>query len=346
LGRLAQLLALLVLVGCGGSSADSTVGEIAYAVQKLNPGERITVVRDDGTGRRRVAAADRRTNADHPVWSPDGTKIAFTRWPPEFFTPSHVYVVNADGTGERRLGPGVASLWTIDGTALLVERRSGIYSLNVDRTGGRRVAKGTGPALSHDGSKLVFLRYTAARASDGGCCITGTSALFTVPLQGGPPRRLASTSGGDEGYHFFAPEWLAGDREIGVLMGNEYSGDTSLGTVSEDGRQRVIAEGVGDDFAWSPEGDRVAYSGESSVLYVARGDGAEPRAFSLEAVASDSPSSIRWSPDGEKIAFCVGAPDSERVQDVYVLDVDDGARRRIARVPGLGVDLAWRPATS
>jgi Tol biopolymer transport system component len=344
LGRLALLLAVSVLAGCGGASAESTVGEIAYTVDTGKPGGRIVVVRDDGSGARRVAAAHRRTSAFFPVWSPDGTKIAFTRHPPEGFTSGHVFVVNADGTDERQMGPGGDPQWTRDGTALLVEQRRAIYSVSLDGSARRLVVKGTGAALSHDGSKLAFLRYKVV-SDDYGCCITDTSALFTVSLDGGRPRRLASTSGGDAGYHFRDPVWLAGDREIAVLAKHDFSGDASVKTVSEDGRQRVIADGVGDDFEWSPQGDRVAYSGDSSILYVARGDGSVPRAFDQAAVTPSSPFGIRWSPDGEKIAFYVDAPgDLENVQDIYVLDADDGDRRRIGRVRGYGVYLAWRPA--
>jgi Tol biopolymer transport system component len=345
-GRTASILVLALLAGCAGSGEESLVGEIAYSVDRSKPGASIVVVRDDGTGVRRVTAAQRRTNASRPVWSPDGTKIAFTRSAPEGLS-FHVSVVNANGTGERRLGPGSGPQWTRGGTALLVERRDGIHLVNVDGSGKRLLVRGTAHALSRDGSKLAFLRYTVRPAYDGGCCITDTSALFTVSLEGGGLRRLASTSGGDEGYHFRDPAWLAGDREIAVLAENEYGGDASLKTVSEQRRQQVIVESVGDDFEWSPEGDRLAYSDDfDPILYVARGDGSEPRAFSQAAVTPDRPRGLRWSPDGEKIAFYAAAnADPENLQDIYAIDADDGDRRRIGRVRGYGVDLAWRPLT-
>jgi Tol biopolymer transport system component len=217
--------------------------------------------------------------------------------------------------------------------------------LNVDGSGERLLVRGTAHALSHDGSKLAFLRYTE-HEDEYGCCITDSSALFTVSLDGDGLQRLASTSGSNGGYHFRDPVWLAGDREIAVVAKDQFSGDALLKAVSEQRRQRVIVTGVGDDFAWSPEGDRLAYSRPlDRVLYVARGDGSEPRAFDLAKATTDEPRGLRWSPDGQKIAFYVHAPGKlEGVFDIYVIDADDGDRRRIARVRGHGPDLAWRPA--
>jgi hypothetical protein len=51
----------------------------------------IFIVNVDGTGLRRL------TLGGDPTWSPDGRQIAFTRFEPG----QHLYVINADGSGER-----------------------------------------------------------------------------------------------------------------------------------------------------------------------------------------------------------------------------------------------------
>jgi Tol biopolymer transport system component len=105
-------------------SADGT--ELAVAVGPIEGTGEIVVVKADGSGQR-VLATDQATN---PTWSPDGKRIAFHRIvdPSEYWQnrpcTMRVWVMNADGTGERRLDPLVDGcvlppIWSPDGTRLL-----------------------------------------------------------------------------------------------------------------------------------------------------------------------------------------------------------------------------------
>jgi TolB protein len=66
---------------------------IVFHKYSATMGTRIFTIRPDGTDRQLVAR-----DGKDPVWSPDGTKIAFTR-------DGHAYIVNPDGTGESEV-PG------------------------------------------------------------------------------------------------------------------------------------------------------------------------------------------------------------------------------------------------
>ena len=56
---------------------------------------------------------------DQPAdWSPDGTKILFTRFDSDG-PGSTVYVVSVDGTGLRKLARGLAGTWSPDGTQIV-----------------------------------------------------------------------------------------------------------------------------------------------------------------------------------------------------------------------------------
>ncbi len=86
----------------------------------------IVVAKADGSGQR-VLTTDQAAN---PTWSPDGKRIAFHRIVDvseclhERPCTMRVWVINADGSGERRLDPLVDGcvlppIWSPDGTRLL-----------------------------------------------------------------------------------------------------------------------------------------------------------------------------------------------------------------------------------
>ncbi|PYV32393.1 MAG: hypothetical protein DMG22_13530 [Acidobacteria bacterium] len=56
--------------------------------------------------------------------------------------------------------------------------------------------------------------------------------------------------------------------------------------------------------AWSPDGKRIAYS-KGNEIFLAKGDGSEPRRLLLTAGMSDD---LRWSPDGTILRFTVNDP--------------------------------------
>jgi hypothetical protein len=66
----------------------------------------LCVIHADGSGKKQLT----RFGTDRsPAWSRDGTKLVFIRTPKDHAAPSAVYVISADGKGERRLsgeGPG------------------------------------------------------------------------------------------------------------------------------------------------------------------------------------------------------------------------------------------------
>lgn len=132
------------------------------------------VMNDDGTHRHRITkntqAMDR-----YPRWSPDGTKIAFTRYMDKerIQTSSEVFIINADGTDPQRLTDNnVMDLdpsWSPDGHHIaFTSTRSGKWDVFVIDVATLAVTQITGledemgsaaPDWSPDGTQITFERF-------------------------------------------------------------------------------------------------------------------------------------------------------------------------------------------
>ena len=99
-----------------------------------------------------------------PAWSPDGSKIAFSKLPSSGIP--EVWVMNADGSGKRRLRYNAERpAWSPDGTKLACDGYAGtsIEIFAIDATSGSLLTQLTNnpsydadPAWSPDGSKIAF----------------------------------------------------------------------------------------------------------------------------------------------------------------------------------------------
>jgi TolB protein len=152
---------------------------------RVQPGQLtdIYVMNADGSGVRRLTRDDR---SGFPIWSPNGRKIAFMRFDvsrrpgrkPRYVWTSAVWVMNADGSGKRRLARGMPSAWSPDGRRIAFTRPAyiephepGMYVVNADGTGQQRLnTVSFGSAVwSPDGQRIAFRRArpgTRGRVND------------------------------------------------------------------------------------------------------------------------------------------------------------------------------------
>ncbi|MFL5885732.1 MAG: hypothetical protein ACJ77M_11735, partial [Thermoleophilaceae bacterium] len=171
-------------------------------VQELAPawspdGRRLALIRDGGTDFRPVSslvtvgrdgrnertlltvAGDRAGGIARPAWSPDGTRLLYTRVVPgvgvQFFL--SLWIVNADGSGRRMLADRMGyGSWSPHGSRIVAVstrdhngRSCGegicnpngeIYVMNADGTGQRRLTRNKAddesPVWSPDGGHIAF----------------------------------------------------------------------------------------------------------------------------------------------------------------------------------------------
>ncbi|MHB8512974.1 MAG: hypothetical protein ACYDCC_12430 [Actinomycetota bacterium] len=223
---------VVVAVAIGGSTITLRVGHHARPVtQPDHPGRlrfqpQIWSMNADGSDAKRL------TNSTEwevtPAWSPDGTKLAFTRYStrPGDFGES-ILIMNADGSGQRRLTHGSTdslASWSPDGRQIAFMRESNTSDqiMIVSSSGGepRKVADGQAPSFSPVSDKILFgcqtvyiCEISASGASQPvrlmqvGCCyphptwITESSftysnseALYLYDMRSRRSTRIAKTS--------------------------------------------------------------------------------------------------------------------------------------------------------
>ena len=128
------------------------------------------LVRTDGSGARRLPYITATA-----VWSPDGRRIAFAStckpdcYGPRYPSYTDIYVVNADGSGKRKLTHNerynTEPAWSPDGRKIAFRStRNGnrdIYVMNADGSGKRNLtrnpAQDGSPSWSPDGRRIAFI---------------------------------------------------------------------------------------------------------------------------------------------------------------------------------------------
>jgi dipeptidyl aminopeptidase/acylaminoacyl peptidase len=158
-------------LGCGDVSPDGQLLVLEGFNDKEEGHNGIYVVRaSDGGGLRQVVPSPRGGYDADPVFSPDGTRVAFFASKPGVSPPGAgaLFTVNLDGSGLRRISPwGGAFLdqgWSPDGSWIAYQRPYGVITL-VHPDGSDRhdvpvsLPVGTGasnPTWSPDGDWIIF----------------------------------------------------------------------------------------------------------------------------------------------------------------------------------------------
>ncbi len=198
---------------------------------------------EDGTG---VTQLTTDLDAFNAAWSPDGTRIAFTRIINGAFD---IFVMNADGTGVTKLTSSSPAssrkpVWCRD--------RIAFYS---DREGDND------PTWSPSCGQIAF---TSKR--------DGFWQIYVINADGTGEKRLSDARASDE-----FPAWSPDGSRIAFTSSRDGYYEIYVINADGTGLTRLTGDTAGNRFAeWSPDGRRIAFTsdrGGSDDVYVMNADG-------------------------------------------------------------------------
>ncbi len=276
----------------------------------------IWVAHADMTGQRQLTSEA--ANSGWPVWSPDGTRLAFDSDradpdPSDDDAINDIFTMDADGTDITRITDSVGfssdPAWSPDGRSIAFSADlgqypsgQGLYVARKDGSHRRRVTTlpataslDGAPRFSPDGRQLAFTRY---RGDDDG-------AVFTVDVRGHALHRLTS-------------------HDIGA-----------------------------GDAAWSPDGRWIVFEaspdpGLRGDIYRVRRDGRHLRNLTRNDPGLEGSADPVYSPDGKHILFLRGEfLDGESVRaGLATMTANGGRIRFVSATPMEEHQPDWGPRRS
>ena len=303
------LLLLAILLFCSVTQAQTNPGKLVYA----DDAGRIQVINADGTGQTMLTAGLTIID-DDPVYSPDGSKIAFSRQ--HGFT-SDICIMNADGTNVVTVIPGDAS----------------------------SQSSNQNPSWSPDGSKFVFqTNLNGSAKTEFWMANTDGSGLLRLTTS----VQLTTSSQGPVFSSDFDPAWSPDGSQIAFVSNRDGAGvgftDTELYLMNTDGTNllRLTRDTLDDTMpAWSPDSQRIAFTKSQGVgIQIINRDGTNLVSY---LAFSAWPA---WSPDGSRLAFVQNDSTIPFKGIVFTAKVDGTDKIKVtnnidgARAP------SWAPSSS
>jgi TolB protein len=279
-------------------------GKIVFA-RRIANGTDVYVTDEDGTHETRLTRTE--PFEVTPGWSPDGEKIAFAR------NSTELYVMNADGSGLRRLGGA-----TYEGAALAL------------------------PVWSPDGQNIAF--HTVGTDSE-----HFYDELYVTKADGAKQTQLTNSANSEHEIRLGSPSWSPTGSKIVFARHTQPVSDpsstASAAPVEElSGIYLINADGTGlskltntrtqrADPLWSPDGEKIVFYGNGAINII-NADGSGRKQLTG---GTYDPAQPALSPDGEKIAFINNSGDLE------VINADGSGRRRLANAAASDSDPTWSP---
>ncbi|MYB75851.1 MAG: VWA domain-containing protein [Chloroflexi bacterium] len=248
-----------------------------------------------------------------------------------------IYVMNADGSGQKRLtddpANDVAPHWSPDARRIaFASNRAGNFDIYVMNADGSEVAQLTddpgddfAPRWSPDGRKLAFYSERENNVD-----------VYVMNADGSGQTRLTFDRGRE-----LAPTWSPDGVKIAYTSDRERNFDIYVMNADGSGHTKLTSDRAADTApAWSPDGHKLVFTSKRDgnwEIYIINADGTGLTRLTTHPADDFAPA---WSADGNTLAFY---SIRNLNYEIYVMNVANGNVTRLTDHPALDADPAWSP---
>ena len=268
--------------------------------------------------------------------------------PPHRGRSTSVYLINADGTNERKWlenpdGLGKVA-WSPDGKFVALSQyndrgESNLFVLefrtgkqeNITKQWHKLEMDFFSPTWSGDGRRLALV-----------CSPRGElpPSICTIRMDGDGLKQI--TNAFHENNHEHSnPSWSPNQEKIAFTVGDVDKKKRGIFVIDRNGENRVLLSRKGSKPVWSPDGTKIAfYSNLHNIaqqdIYVMNADGANIVRLTDDPAPDRLPA---WSPDGQWVAFMSFVDKTE--WDIYIVDANGGDKIQVTTHPDSDTRPTW-----
>ena len=281
----------------------------------------------DGTNQNKLT----KDNSDsQPKWSPDGTKIIFTRVTGRYNIPESVitlavYIMNSDGTDIKELVKGLNPNWSPDGNKIAFSNE-GLAVINPDGTNYKLLTETPASTIkwSPDGNKIIFNSKK-----------DGYSKIYVINADGTNQINLTNSSNYET-----EPNWSPDSNKIIFTSYDSKNEKTrsQIYVVAKNGTNKINLSNnpyMELEGNYSPDGTKIAFRSDRDglfKLYVMNADGTDQRSLSDNCSFYKF---LSWLPYKNQLLVSEG---TGMDNEIYIINIDGTNKIKLTNIEGYGIE--------